>query len=33
MVRPLALLTLSPVIMAGVVELTSILFNYFSIPY
>lgn len=30
MARSLALLTLSPAIMAGVVELTSILINYFS---
>lgn len=30
MARSLVLLTLSPAIMAGVIELTTILLNYFS---
>lgn len=33
MVRSLALIIVSPVIMAGVIELTTILLNYFSYPY
>lgn len=33
MTRSLALIILAPAIMAGVVELTTILLNYFSYPY
>lgn len=31
--RQIALIILTPAMMAGVIELTTILFNYFSIPY
>ena len=33
MARSLVLFTLTPAIMAGVIELTTTLFNYFSNPY
>lgn len=33
MARSLTLIILSPAIMAGVIELTTILLNYFSYPY